>query len=268
MDRPIPWWLRVYLLIGAFQAGALGVTGLLSPAAIQVPLRMSPLNARFVAALYLTSALAIFIPALGRSLRDAWLFAVGFTVGAVVITFEILLRWGDYMAAGLPHRPAFFGVYIVDLALAAYVIPAAGFLTIPSRQWHRLSGLFLAESITLAVAGVGLLMAPRALAHIWPWTLPPVLSQLYAAFFLALALGAFLVSGESRPIPIRTFSFTSMMLTLLVLIASLLHLPKFKSGPETWVWFATFSIGLILFGAAFASTIVSRPVAPTALTPS
>jgi len=260
--------LRLYLLIGAFQAGALGLTGLLRPADIQIPLRMSLLNARFVAALYLTSAIAILIPALGRSLRDAWLFTLGFTVGALIITIEILFRWSDYMAAGLPHRPAFFGVYIVDLALAAYVIPTVGFLTIPKRARHRLTWLFLSEGIVLGATGIGLLLAPKALAHIWPWTLPPVLGQLYAAFFLALALGAFLASGESRPAPVRNFCVTSLILTVLVLIASLLHLPRFKSGPETWVWFAIFSIGTVLFAGAFAATISRGTVVPTSLSPS
>ena len=43
----VAWWLRAYLAFAAVQGLGIGLTGLLVPAEMQIPLRISPLNARF-----------------------------------------------------------------------------------------------------------------------------------------------------------------------------------------------------------------------------
>ncbi len=258
METAVPWWLRAYFLFATLQLGALGVTGFVSPDDIQIPLRMTPLNVRFVAALYLTSAVAVLLAALSRRRAEARLFALGFAFGTLVITLQIFVRWNDYMAPTLPHREGFLGAYLLDLALALVVVPTAGYLTIPPRARNRLTPLFLVEATTFAVVGVVLLVAPNLAAKVWPWALPSVLSQLYAAFFLSLALGAFLAAGEAQPRAIRSFTLTSFALTVFVLVASLLHLPRFKPEPVTWVWFAVFGVGAVAFATALAGERVIR----------
>jgi hypothetical protein len=46
----VTWWIRAYLVFAAVQGFSIGLTGLLSPADIEIPLRITPLNARFVGA--------------------------------------------------------------------------------------------------------------------------------------------------------------------------------------------------------------------------
>ena len=97
-----------------------------------------------------------------------------------------------------------------------------------------------------------LLFAPDLASAYWPWTLPPILGQLYAAFILTFAVGAALAARETSPLAIRTFVIASLALAVLVLIASALHVDRFKSEPVTVVWFATFGLGAVAFAVALA----------------
>jgi hypothetical protein len=93
----LPWWVRAYLLIGTAQGMVLGVTGLLAPAELQVPLRVTPLNARFVAALYTAAALGLLLSALVRHRRDAQVFVVGFGLATTLIAIVTVLHWSEFM---------------------------------------------------------------------------------------------------------------------------------------------------------------------------
>ncbi len=258
MDKPVPWWLRAYLLFAAFQGWALGGTGLVTPDEIQIPLRMTPLNERFVAALYLAGGIGVLLAAFSRRRGEARIFVLGFAFAITVILVQILLRWNDYMADSLPHRPAFLGAYVLDFIFSVVVVPAAGYLVVPPRVRHARTVLFLIESVVLAVVGLALLLVPVLAAQVWPWALPPVLSQLYAAFFLSVALGAFLAAGDSSEVAIRTFTVTTLALTVLILVASLLHLSRFKPEPVTPIWFASFLAGAVLFAVAFFRDAIGR----------
>jgi hypothetical protein len=88
------------------------------------------------------------------------------------------------------------------------------------------------------------------MAGAWPWALPPVLGQLYACFFLTFALGAVLAARETEPRAIIVFTLSTLALMLLVLVASMLHLDRFKPEPVTRLWFASFGAGLAAFALA------------------
>ena len=77
------WWIRGYLLFAAVQGFGIGLTGLIAPAEMQIPLRITPLNTRFVAALYVAGGIGVLLAALSRRRSDARLFVVGF--GAVLV---------------------------------------------------------------------------------------------------------------------------------------------------------------------------------------
>src|SRR5712691_13412984 len=77
MDRPMNWWIRGYLLFAAVQGFGIGLTGLIAPAEMQIPLRVTPLNTRFVAALYIAGGIGVLLAALTRRRSDARLFVVG-----------------------------------------------------------------------------------------------------------------------------------------------------------------------------------------------
>src|SRR5438067_3382959 len=104
MDRPMNWWIRGFLLFAAVQGLGIGLTGLLIPSEMQIPLRITPLNARFVAALYTAGAIGVVLAALGKRRSGARLFIVGFGFATLLILVLTLLHWSDFMADPLPHR--------------------------------------------------------------------------------------------------------------------------------------------------------------------
>ena len=242
------WWLRVYLVFAAVQGLGIGLTGVLTPAEMQIPLRLSPLNARFVASLYVAGGLGLLLVAFRKQQRDARLFVLGFGLATGLILALTLLHWGDFMADELPHRPIWLFDYLVDPVLAAAIVLVAGFL--PIRDWTRdeLSPIFGVEAAVLGVLGLVLVLAPGLAVAVWPWALPAVAGQLYGCFFLTFAVGAALAGGETWPTPRRIFTLTTLLLFVLVLAVSLIHVDRFKAEPVTWVWFGACVLGALAFG--------------------
>ena len=244
------WWLRAYLGFAALQGLGIGLTGLLLPAEMQIPLRISPLNARFVAALYIAGGVGVLWAAFARRRTETRLFVLGFGVATAMILLLTILHWSEFMADGLPHRPVWIADYVMDPILALLIVPAAGLWPDRVGSHHRLTALFIVEAAFLGVVGLALLVLPDAVATVWPWSLPPLLGQLYACFFLTLALGAALAARESEPRAIRGFALSSLALMVAVLLASVLHFDRFKPEPVTWLWFIAFAIGLCVFAVA------------------
>jgi hypothetical protein len=242
----VPWWVRGYLLFAALQGFGIGLTGLLSPADMQIPLRITPLNARFVAALYVAGGVGVLWGAFARRRAEARLFVIAFAFATTLILIVTLVHWSDFMAPGLPHQPVWMFDYVADPILGVAVIWLAALR--PARiHRHALTPLMLAEAAILGILGLALLAAPDAVASAWPWALPPVLGQLYACFFLTFALGAAFAAGESEPRAIRGFVLSTLALMALVLFASILHADRFKPEPVTLVWFSAFGLGFVVF---------------------
>ena len=81
----MPWWIRAYLGFAAFQGLGIGLTGLILPAEMQIPLRISPLNARFVAALYIAGGVGVLWAAFARRRAETRLFVLGFGLATAMI---------------------------------------------------------------------------------------------------------------------------------------------------------------------------------------
>jgi len=251
--RGVAWWLRAYLAFAAVQGFGIGLTGLLVPAEMQIPLRISPLNARFVAALYIAGGLGVLWAAFARRPAQTRLFVLGFGLATGLILILTVVHWSEFMADPLPHRPVWLFDYVADPLLALLIVPAAGLW--PPRPWQpwrgqRLSPLLLVEAALFAALGLALLLAPDAVAAAWPWSLPAVLGQLYACFFLTFTVGATLAAGETEPAARGAFVLSSLALVTLALVASLLHLDRFKAEPVSVVWFAALGVGVAAFGWA------------------
>ena len=246
------WWIRGYLLFAAVQGFGIGLTGLIAPAEMQIPLRITPLNARFVAALYVAGGIGVLLGALSKRRTQARLFVVCFTFATTLILVLTLLHWSDFMADPLPHRPLWIVDYVLDPVLGITLIAFGGLG--PSRLAGQTgpTRLLWAEALVFGALGALLLLVPEVAAAYWPWILPPVLGQLYACFILTFALGAVLAAREMDRGAVRDFLIASLALCVLVLLGSALHLDRFKPEPVTTVWFAAFGVGALAFGVALA----------------
>ena len=250
MDRPMNWWIRGYLLFAAAQGFGIGLTGLIMPPEMQIPLRMTPLNSRFVAALYVAGGIGVILAAVAKRRSEARLFVVGFGVATVLILMLTLLHWSDFMADPLPHRAVWIFVYVVDPLVALVMVPVAGLWPPANGQRHALTRLLMVQAVLFGLLGLVLLFKPDIASAYWPWTLPPLLGQLYACFILTFAIGAALGARETSPRAIRDFLLASLGLTVLVLVASALHFDRFKPELVTIIWFGAFGLGAIAFAVA------------------
>jgi hypothetical protein len=257
----VPWWLRAYLLIGAVQGLAIGLTGMFRPAhVVGFPLPTTPLNTRFVASFYLAGAAGLIASAAVRRAVDARIFLFGFvTVTALLLTATIWY-WSTYTAGGIPYP--WTASYVLE-PIAGVVILRALHLGRPARPGrHRLSAIFIAEAVVFGVLGVLLAASPSLAVRMWPWALTAVLARTYAAIFLAFALGAALAAGERRPEAVRPFALSSLVLVAAAAGASLVHHAKFDGGISTWVWGLGLAAGLAAFAAASAASF-GRDAEPT-----
>ncbi len=251
----MPWWVRAYLVFAVVQGLGIGLTGLLLPPEMQIPLRISPLNARFVAALYIAGGVGVlWAAAFARRRSEARLFVIGFGFATALILVLTIVHWSEFMADELPHRPVWLFDYVADPLLALVIVPAAALWPPRAGVRHRLTPLFVVEACIFGSLGLALLVAPAAVASGWPWNLPPLLGQLYACFFLTFAVGAALAARETEPRAIVAFGASTLVLAVLVLLASLLHLDRFKPEPVTWIWFTAWSLG----ACALLGAIVSQ----------
>jgi hypothetical protein len=241
------WWIRGYLLFAAFQGFGIGLTGLLLPPEMQIPLRITPLNTRFTAALYIAGGVGVLLAALSKRRADARLFVVGFGLATFLILILTVVHWPDFMGDPLPHRPVWILDYIVDPLGAAILIPLMGLWPPRNGQRHAVTPLLVVQAIVFGALSVLLLFFPDTAATYWPWALPPLLGQLYGCFVLTFAVGAVLAARETSARAIRDFLFASLTLTLLVLVGSTLHLERFKVEPITPIWFASFGLASVAF---------------------
>jgi hypothetical protein len=256
----VPWWLRAYLLVGAVQGLAIGLTGLFRPAhVVGFPLATTTLNTRFVASFYLAGATGLIASAVARRAIDTRIFVVGFVAVTALLLTATVWYWSTYTAGGIPYP--WTTSYVLE-PIAGAVILWRLRLRRPARPGrHASSAVFVAQAAVFGVLGIVLAAAPSLAVRMWPWALTAVLARTYAAIFLAFALGAALAANERRPQAVRPFALSSLVLVATTAAVSLIHHAKFDGGPSTWVWAAGLAAGLAGLAAASAASLRagSRP---------
>ena len=257
----VPWWLRAYLLVGAVQGLAIGLTGLIRPAhVVGFPLQTTPLNTRFVAAFYLAGAAGLIVSAAARRAVDTRIFLVGFIAVTALLLAATIWYWSTYTDGGIPYP--WVTSYVVEPIVGVAILVGLRLWRADSPGLHHLSAVYVAEAAVFAVVGLVLATAPDTAVRIWPWALTAVLARTYAAIFLAFALGAALAAGERRPQAVRAFAVSSLTLVAVTAAVSLAHHAKFDGGPSTWVWVAGLAAGLAGFAVAGIASL--RPATETA----
>ena len=256
-NAPPPWWLRAYLLVGAVQGLAIGLTGMFRPAhVVGFPLPATPLNTRFVAAFYLAGATGLIASAVARRTVDTRIYVVGFTAVTALLLLATVAYWSTYTAGGVPYP--WLVSYLVEPVIGGAILWAFRLArpAVPGR--HRLTPVYAAQAVVFAVLGVVLAASPHTAVRVWPWTLTAVLARTYAAIFLAFALGAALAAGEARPAAVRPFALSSLVLAGATAVVSLVHHARFDGGPSTWAWAVGLTAGVAGFAAASAAALRPR----------
>jgi len=122
--------------------------------------------------------------------------------------------------------------------------------------------LFLAQAVFLGGTGLALLIASDAVLAAWPWAIGRLLARVYAAFFLAFAVGALLAAYERRRQAVQAFLAGSLALVVCTTTTTLLHLDRFSSGTTLAVWIGVHLVGLAAFGYGLVISLRGHDSAP------
>ena len=248
--RPIPTWLRALFLINVLLL-APQVIGLFLPSHIPFPVTVSPLNARFIAVLYLASAIGMVLSAFGEDVADIRIFLFAFGVISLLVLAVTLIYWSEFAARRVPA--IWLLTYLVDPVAVAAALLALRPLSAAEPGRHGLTPLFLIEAAVLGIAGIALVASPSVALQLWPWKINAILSQVYGAFLLAFALGAGLCAFEGRHRAVFPVVASTTALAALTLIVTRVHIDRFAHGAVTEIWLAGFFVVLIAFGAVLLS---------------
>ena len=170
-QRAVPWWLRAYLLLNAVQDLGLALNGLLAPDRYDLtfPRTVTPLNGRFIGALYLAAGVGIILSACAREPAEARIFVVGFGVVSLLALIVTVWYWREFTVLGRPTTWLF--TYSVDPPLAVFTLWRLRLWRPAVPAYHRLSPLFIAECALLGSIGLVLLAAPQLAIKAWPWVI-------------------------------------------------------------------------------------------------
>ena len=258
MNTSMTWWIRAFLISSAARGLLLGINGLFDYRAISIPLQFTPLNAAFVAGLYLAGTIGLILTLFARQRAEARPFLIGTAVVTTLLLTITGLHWSEFETTLSPKLIGWVGSYVFDPVAITLIVTTHGLGSAATPGRHRLTPLFLVEAGLLGMLGWFLLALPEAAAAVWPWAIPPLLAELYSCFFLAFAVIALLAALEQRPVLVRNFTITSLALMGFILLASLLYLGRFGGGLSTWLWFGGLALGI----AAFSTALVAQIFAP------
>ncbi|MGE5828248.1 MAG: hypothetical protein ACM30G_07765 [Micromonosporaceae bacterium] len=249
---PNTGWLRVLFGLVFGQALLLGVA-IIWPTTIDetLPWPASPLNARFIAALYCMGAATSLLAMLARGYREVRipLVLVGILTGGLLLL--TLPHLDEFTTATFPYRWVTF--YFLDaLIIGAVVWRLRGQDPVPPRQPRRSFSalLLLGYAAALTVAGGVMLVAPSFAVDLWPWNLTPILAQVYSVFFLTFAIGALLCARDPRPEAGRIFVLATIVMLVLILAVSVAYAERFRPGISTWLWYVLWGAALLAMATA------------------
>jgi hypothetical protein len=138
---PTPWLLRVFLLVNVVQDFGLGISGLVFPRHILIPLKgLTPLNARFVGSLYLGGGIVILCAALVRRAVDTRIALYSLFVITVLVLGMTFVYWTSFTAGGVPRL--WMITYLADPVVVPVFLVTLGLVRSTAPGPHGLTGLF------------------------------------------------------------------------------------------------------------------------------
>lgn len=254
MKRAFPWWVRATLIFIAIQALDF-VRALIWPDMISglEPWQATPLNARFIASLYLATGIGVLLAGVARNFLQARVVYISIGVATTVILIVSLFRLFAYPHEFSSFPYLWYSIYILDPLLVGIGLRYMQ-KTAKQSAWSRtrrdniFAPLWGVEAVILTVIAVPMLLLPGLVVQVWPWAVSQALAQIYGAFFLALAVLSVLSLREHNWEAVRNSAVVMMSLGIFVDIISLLHLDRFKSPLETLIWFGYFTATALCFG--------------------
>jgi hypothetical protein len=254
---------RFYFAAVGLLAIYVGIWGYLIPLHVDeaIPWLVPPLHARFLGAMYISGTALMLGCMLARRWSD---------IRSVVPMISI---WtGMLFIVSLFYLPEFdwrreqvwvwFASYLIYPIIAGILVWGRRHLP-EDRSGIAMSslarGFLTAQGVVLCLVSLALLLLPNVMVSVWPWTISPLLAQLYSAPFLSYGLGNLLHTRRYAWKQIQTISTSLAVFSALILLASVIHIALFSSADASdRVWFIAFAIFLLGNGAISIKTFMTK----------
>ena len=233
---PSPLFRVYFALVGLF-ALWVGAWGYFVPSEVvrALPWPVPALHARFIAAIYLAGLLAMLLALTAKTLAEMRIPIALAAIWTGMLLLVSMLHFDTFDFAK-PQVWFWMGAYAVFPIWGAWLYVGRGAGATATRR--PADPALVAIGVVCLVLAAGLLAAPEQMIALWPWKLPPLLASIYAGPFLAYGVSAFMLAREGRPEARRIVLASMLAFTVLVVVASLLHLALFSfATPSAWVWF-------------------------------
>lgn len=268
---PMYWWARLIYLFVAVNALAGALILIVRPQQTAEFFFWSiqpPINAGLFGALYLGGAGAVFY-AVWRNEWETARYLVPILVTAGVAISAVTLLHIDRFTPGV-RLIYWLAVYIGAplLALLIYFLQerrGAGWgVTVPVRPLTRWVATIM--GVVVIILGLALILWPAAAVASWPWPTTPLVSRIFAAWFIAFGAGLlwFQVERDWR----RLVQIPNLMLaaSLLDLFMVFVHRQDIvHTGLALWLYCGHLALfGLAALGMHWLQRTALRPAAFTA----
>jgi len=233
---PSPLFRVYFALVGLF-ALWVGAWGYFVPSEVvrALPWPVPALHARFIAAIYLAGLLAMLLALTAKTLAEMRIPIALAAIWTGMLLLVSMLHFDTFDFAK-PQVWFWMGAYAVFPIWGAWLYAGRGAGATATRR--PADPALVAIGVVCLVLAAGLLAAPEQMIALWPWKLPPLLASIYAGPFLAYGVSAFMLAREGRPEARRIVLASMLAFTVLVIVASLLHLALFSFATSSaWVWF-------------------------------
>ncbi len=241
-----------FVLVGLF-ALWVGVWGFVVPGEVTraLPWPVPPLHARFIAAIYLAGLLAMVLGFFAARLATVRIPIALAALWTGALFFVSMLHLGEFDFAK-PQVWFWIGAYAVFPLWGAWLYFRSGGAGATARA-RRPDPALIAVAVLCLLLAAALLVVPDEMVRVWPWKLPPLLASIYAGPFFAYGVSALMLAREAEADSRRIVLVSMLAFTLLVLLASAMHLRLFHfDSPAASVWFGA----LVVAGALLASRLV------------
>jgi hypothetical protein len=230
-----------------------GFWGYFIPAQVDfaIPWLVPPLHSRFLGAMYLSGATFMAGCILARRWAEVRVVVPMIAIWTGML-FVVSLFYLDEFDFSRPQVWIWFAAYLVYPAIAIWLAwqhrADSGEPAGPNLP--RWAGIYLlVQGGLITLLALDLLFLPALMVSLWPWSITPLLAQLYAAPFLSYGVGRLMLSRRRTWPEIRIAVTGTLVFVAGVLLASIIHRQLFSSSdPAGGLWFAGFGVAVIGYG--------------------
>jgi hypothetical protein len=254
---------RIYFWAVGLFALWVGLWGYFVPTEIgrAIPWSVPPLHARFIGAMYLSGAVLMLGSLRARSVSEVRIAVPMAAIWTGMLLLVSVLNRSEFDFARPPVWFWFFA-YIVYPVVGAWL------------AWRHREERWVAHATLLPgwlvsfVALLGMLccllsallfVVPTWMTTLWPWTISPLLAQIYSGPFFAFGIGCMLVARLASWQQARLPIWSTATFAALVLAASYLHRELFAvESTSSRLWFGAFGLTVVVLGVASCMALRRR----------